>query len=110
MFDSDTKANNLFLHLTKIYLKFIYSPAVQESNFALMVINDEIVRKLESQAAHSISFLNAVLQLDNVNPKVLSFDTFQMLTENSTEIKQDWNNVHSITIDEFRCQVKKNYK
>lgn len=72
-----------------------------------MLINDDIIRKLDSQAANSVSFLKAVLQLKDVKPKVLSFDTFQILTENSTEIKQDWDNVHSISESEFKCQVNK---
>lgn len=70
-----------------------------------MPMNDEIIRKLESQAENSIHFLNGVLQLNDIKPKVLSFDTFEMLTENSTEIKQDWDNVYCITEDELKCQV-----
>lgn len=68
-------------------------------------MNDEIIRKLDSQATNSINFLNEVLELNDIKPKVLSFDTFQMLTENSTEIKQDWDNACTITEDELKCQV-----
>lgn len=44
--------------------------------------------------------------MPDIKPKVLSFDTFQMLTEDSTEIKQNWENMCSVNIDEFKCQVK----
>ena len=36
---------------------------------------------------------------------MLSFDTFQMLSEDSTEIKQNWENMYSINLEEFKCQV-----
>lgn len=54
---------------------------------------------------NSLSTLNAVLQLEDLKPKVLTLDTFQMLTEDSTEIKQNWENMISITAEEFKCQV-----
>jgi integrator complex subunit 8 len=85
---------------------FVNSAVIQETNFAVSTINDEIIRKLESHAANSINFLNAVLQLNDLQPKVLSLDTFQMLTENSTEIKQNWDNVYNITENELKCQVR----
>lgn len=49
--------------------------------------------------------LNAVLQSTDLKLKALSFDTFQMLTEDSTEIKQNWENMYSIDIEEVKCQV-----
>lgn len=68
-------------------------------------MNDEIIKKLEAQSAGSVKFLNDVLKLEDMKPKLLSFDTFEMLTENSTEIKQNWENVQIITEDELKCQV-----
>jgi len=42
--------------------------------------------------------------MSDIKPKVLSFDTFQMLTEDSTEIKQNWKNMYLVNMDEFKCQ------
>lgn len=66
---------------------------------------DDIIRKLEAQVSNSINFLNNILETNDIKPKMLSFDTFQMLTEDSTEIKQNWENMYSISLDEFKCQV-----
>lgn len=44
--------------------------------------------------------------MSDIKPKVLSFDTFQMLTEDSTEVKQNWENMYLVNIDEFKCQVQ----
>ncbi|XP_023245256.1 integrator complex subunit 8 isoform X2 [Copidosoma floridanum] len=79
--------------------------AIQENSFAASAINDELIRKLDAQAANSIHFLNAVLLAKDLKPKILKFDTFQILTEDSTEVKQDWNNVFTITEDELKCQI-----
>ena len=68
-------------------------------------MNDEIIKKLEAQACKSIKFLNEIVKLDDLQPKLLGFDTFVMLTEHSSEIKQDWNKVVSITNEELQCQV-----
>ncbi|KAJ8673706.1 hypothetical protein QAD02_004968 [Eretmocerus hayati] len=96
----------IYRSLNNIQLKaFAHNPALLENNFAPTPVTDEIVRKLESQATSSVDFLKSVLQLSDVKPKVLSFDTFQMLTENSTEIKQNWDNVQSITEEEWKCQI-----
>lgn len=66
---------------------------------------EEIVRKLELNAPNSINVLNAALKLENISPKVVSFNTLRILTEDSTDIEQNWDNLTSITIEEFRCQV-----
>lgn len=66
---------------------------------------DDIIRKLEAQVSNSINILNNVLESKDLNPKMLTFDTFQMLTEDSTEIKQNWENMYPINLDEFKCQV-----
>lgn len=66
---------------------------------------DDIIRKLEAYTPNSISILNAILQANDIKPKILSFDTFQMLTEDSAEVKQNWENMYSVNIDEFKCQV-----
>lgn len=69
---------------------------------------DEIIRKLETHVPNSVNILNAVLQSTDLKLKALSFDTFQMLTEDSTEIKQNWENMYSINIEEVKCQVSYN--
>lgn len=66
---------------------------------------DEIIRKLETHIPNSVNTLNAVLQSTDLKLKALSFDTFQMLTEDSTEVKQNWENMYSIDIEEVKCQV-----
>lgn len=66
---------------------------------------DDVIRKLESQVERSINVLNQVLAIVDLKPRVLSFDTFQMLTENSTEVKQNWEKMQSISAEEFKCQI-----
>lgn len=66
---------------------------------------DDIIRKLETHVSNSVSILNSILEASSIKPKILSFDTFQMLTEDSTEIKQNWENMYSVNVDEFKCQV-----
>lgn len=66
---------------------------------------DDIIRKLEAHIPNSVSALNTILEASDIKPKVLSFDTFQMLTEDSIEIKQNWENMYPVNIDEFKCQV-----
>lgn len=70
-------------------------------------VTDEIIRKLEAHISSSISFLNTVLQMTDLQPKVVSFDTFQTLTEDSTEVKQNWENMRPIQSEELKCQVRK---
>lgn len=80
-------------------------PGTQESTYVPPNIVDDIIRKLEAHIPNSVSVLNAVLQMSDIKPKIPSFDTFQMLTEDSTEVKQNWENMCLINIDEFKCQV-----
>lgn len=93
--------------LVKVLKKFyLYTrPGTQESTYVPPGIVDDIIRKLESHIPNSVSALNAILQMSDIKPKVLSFDTFQMLTEDSTEVKQNWENMCPVNIDEFKCQV-----
>lgn len=70
---------------------------------------DDIIRKLEAHIPNSVNALNTILEASDIKPKVLSFDTFQMLTEDSIEIKQNWENMYPVDIDEFKCQVKSLY-
>lgn len=89
-------------------LKLFYiwiRPGTQESTYVPLSVVDDIIRKLEAQIPNSVSVLNTILQMPDIKPKVLSFDTFQMLTEDSTEIKQNWENMYLVNIDEFKCQV-----
>lgn len=85
--------------------QFLHNLGIQDSAFISPGLTDDIVRKLEGNVSTSLNTLNAVLQLDDIKPKVLSVNTFQMLTEDSTEIKQNWNNMISITAEEFKCQI-----
>lgn len=80
-------------------------PGTQESTYVPPNIVDDIIRKLEVHIPNSVSVLNAILQMSDIKPKIPSFDTFQMLTEDSTEIKQNWENMYLVNIDEFKCQV-----
>lgn len=83
----------------------VYRPGIQEPTYVAPALIDDITRKLQLDLPYSIQILNTVLELKDIKPKVLTFDTFQILTEDSTEIKQNWENMQSITIEEFRCQV-----
>lgn len=81
------------------------SPGIQESTYVPPGIVDDIIRKLEAHISTSVNVLNNVLETKELSPKILSFDTFQILTEDSTEIKQNWENMYPINMDEFKCQV-----
>ncbi|XP_029033449.1 integrator complex subunit 8 isoform X4 [Osmia bicornis bicornis] len=85
--------------------QFLHIPGIQESTYVPPGVIDDIIRKLEAQVSNSINFLNNILETNDIKPKMLSFDTFQMLTEDSTEIKQNWENMYSISLDEFKCQI-----
>ncbi|XP_025991714.1 integrator complex subunit 8 [Solenopsis invicta] len=85
--------------------QLFHIPGTQESTYVPPNIVDDIIRKLEAHIPSSVSALNNILQMSDIKPKVLSFDTFQMLTEDSTEIKQNWENMYLVNIDEFKCQI-----
>ncbi|OAD62741.1 Integrator complex subunit 8 [Eufriesea mexicana] len=85
--------------------QFLHIPGIQESTYVPPGIVDDIIRKLEAQVSNSINVLNNVLESKDINPKMLSFDTFQMLSEDSTEIKQNWENMYPINLEEFKCQI-----
>ncbi|XP_071579185.1 integrator complex subunit 8 isoform X3 [Temnothorax nylanderi] len=85
--------------------QLLHIPGTQESTYVPPGIVDDIIRKLEAHIPSSVSALNSILQMPDIKPKVLSFDTFQMLTEDSTEIKQNWENMCLVNIDEFKCQI-----
>lgn len=57
------------------------------------------------QVPYSLEVLNTVLQMPNLSPKVLTYDTFQILTEDTIEIKQNWQNMRPISSSEFKCQI-----
>lgn len=93
-------------HLIILLSLFAFiSPGIQESTYVPPGVIDDIIRKLEAQVSNSINVLNNILESEDLNPKMLSFDTFQMLTEDSAEIKQNWENMYPIIIEEFKCQV-----
>ncbi|XP_063975032.1 integrator complex subunit 8 isoform X2 [Diachasmimorpha longicaudata] len=87
----------------------IHLPGIQDTSFFYLgvppTLIDEIMRKIEMQTSHSLEVLNKVLQMPNLKPKILTFDTFQILTEDTTEIKQNWENMRSISVEEFTCQI-----
>ncbi|KAL0124939.1 hypothetical protein PUN28_006658 [Cardiocondyla obscurior] len=85
--------------------QLLHIPGTQESTYVPPGIVDDVIRKLEVHVPSSVSALNNVLQMTDIKPKVLSFDTFRMLTEDSTEIKQNWENMYLVNIDEFKCQI-----
>ncbi|KMQ92612.1 integrator complex subunit 8-like protein [Lasius niger] len=85
--------------------QLLHIPGTQESTYVPPGIVDDIIRKLEVYVPNSISALNAILHMSDIKPKILSFDTFQMLTEDSMEIKQNWENMCLVNIDEFKCQI-----
>lgn len=82
-----------------------YSPGIQEVTYVPPGITDDIMRRLETYLPNTISTLNNILELNDLKPKVLSFETLVMLTEDSTECKQNWENMYSISEEEFKCQV-----
>lgn len=96
---------NRSLNNKQIKQQFIHIPGIQEPTYVSPAYVDDILRKLEINIHNSLEVLNAVLNLKDINPKVLTFDTFQMLNEDTLEIKQNWNNMKSISVDEFKCQI-----
>ncbi|XP_012265327.2 integrator complex subunit 8 [Athalia rosae] len=84
---------------------FIHIPGIQETTYIPPGLTDDIIRKLETYLPNTINALNEILELNDMKPKVLSFETFVMLTEDSTECKQNWENMYSISADEFKCQI-----
>ena len=67
---------------------------------------------LNSKNVLSVIYFNLlntkVAEKIKINYKKLAFIikiTFQMLTEESTQITQNWNQVHFISDDELKCQV-----
>lgn len=85
--------------------QLLHIPGTQESTYVPPNIVDDIIRKLEAHIPNSVSVLNTILQISDIKPKIPSFDTFQMLTEDSTEVKQNWENMCLVNIDEFKCQI-----
>ncbi|PBC29892.1 Integrator complex subunit [Apis cerana cerana] len=85
--------------------QFLHIPGIQESTYVPPGVIDDIIRKLEAQVSNSINVLNNILESKDISPKMLSFDTFQMLSEDSIEIKQNWENMYSINLEEFKCQI-----
>ncbi|XP_076239137.1 integrator complex subunit 8 [Calliopsis andreniformis] len=85
--------------------QFLHIPGIQESTYVPPSVIDDMMRKLEAQVSNSINILNSILESKDLSPKMPSFDTFQMLTEDSTEIKQNWDNMYSINLEEFKCQI-----
>ncbi|KAK0179235.1 hypothetical protein PV327_008044 [Microctonus hyperodae] len=85
--------------------QFIHIPGIQEPTYVAPGLIDDIIRKLEAHIPYSVEVLNNVLQSNDIKPKVLTFDTFQILTEDSSDIKQNWEIMQDIPIEEFKCQI-----
>ncbi|XP_034940745.1 integrator complex subunit 8 [Chelonus insularis] len=85
--------------------QFIHIPGIQEPTYVAPALVEDILRKIEINTANSIKVLNEILKLDDIKPKTLTFETFQILTEDSTEVKQNWDNMQDIPIEEFKCQI-----
>lgn len=66
---------------------------------------EEVLRFLEKQAPESIAVLDAALAAEPPEIFVPTFDTFQPLTEDSSDVEMQWNNCDKISLEEFRCQV-----
>lgn len=78
-------------------------PGLQDpGNIALNVL-EEIIRSLEAQSVSSLKILNSLSAASP--PLVPVFDTFKCLTEDSLEIKHNWDLGIKITSEEFLYQL-----
>lgn len=66
---------------------------------------DEVLRLLEKQAPDSIAVLQKALFAQPASFSVPTFDTFQPLTEDSSDVEMLWEKCAPITPEEFRSQV-----
>jgi hypothetical protein len=59
---------------------------------------------LDSQVANSIAVLSRIVAATAV-PTIPVFDTFVMLTEDSSDTHQSWDKSSEVSSTEFLCQV-----
>lgn len=65
-----------------------------------------MIKKLDAQLPKYVEFLSEIFEREDLKPVVLISDTFQMLSENATEIQQNWDKVRRISPEELKCQVR----
>lgn len=66
---------------------------------------DDVLRLLEKQAPESVAVLHRALAAQPSTISVPSFNTFQPLTEDSSDVELSWDNCEQISLEEFRCQL-----
>lgn len=82
---------------------YVTIPGLQDANYVPPSMIDELVRGLEMQASSSIEFLNRLAKVPV--PLVPNEETFIMLTEDSINACQNWEEGYKISENEFRCQL-----
>ncbi|KAJ4428910.1 hypothetical protein ANN_25904 [Periplaneta americana] len=81
-----------------------HRPGLQDPTYVPQNVSEELVRGLESQVSNSIAVLSRVVSLNTV-PTVPVFETFVMLTEDSTDARQNWDKSAQVSGTEFFCQL-----
>lgn len=76
----------------------------QQNNEFLIGNIDDCFSCTQDLILLSLNFLNSVLML-NRTPKLLTFDTFVMLNEDSTDVEQNWINSAEMSRHEFEAQI-----
>ena len=66
---------------------------------------DEVQRLLEKQASDSVAVLQRAIVAQPAAISVPTFNTFQPLTEDSSDVGTLWEQCMQISLEEFRCQV-----
>lgn len=83
---------------------YIPVPGLQDPTYVPPNVSEDLVQGLESQVANSIAVLSHVVSGTAV-PTVPVFDTFVMLTEDSTDAQQNWDKCAEVSSAEFLCQL-----
>lgn len=78
-------------------------PGLQDSNYVPPQVLDELMHSLEKQAANSIAVLNRLTTIPA--PLMPTPETFNVLTEDSASVCQNWAEGITISDDEFHCQL-----
>lgn len=87
-------------------LILIFRPGLQDPTYVPVNVSEDLVRGLDSQVANSITVLSHIVAGTAV-PTVPVYDTFVVLTEDSTDARQNWDKSVQISSVEFLCQVGK---
>jgi hypothetical protein len=85
-------------------LILIFRPGLQDPTYVPPNVSEDLVRSLDSQVANSIEVLSRIVAGTAI-PTVPVFDTFVMLTEDSTDVRQNWDKSAEVSFTEFLCQV-----